>query len=260
MIDINIAKLAVQYIEKMLKLNIGLGVVVLDDNRKNCTKSYYNNNTLYINANTGNEFVKLVLHEIVHMVADSRNIMCTSKNGRYHNKKYKQIANKLGLKVENVESSGFCDIIIPIQLYDIVNKINDTMVNREGQIEISDSELKKKCSTRKYICPSCQNSIRATKDVNIICGDCGVTLIKCSSNSDSRKTKVKCIKQPKNKNELSEYCLSANINYKKASAYHHNHKELTAKQVIIYYRPDCYINILGQLVIPQEYGTKIVLD
>lgn len=31
---------------------------------------------------------------------------------------------------------------------------------------------KRPSSTRKYICPCCHNSVRATKDVHIICADC----------------------------------------------------------------------------------------
>lgn len=30
----------------------------------------------------------------------------------------------------------------------------------------------KRSSTRKYVCPCCGNSVRATKAVNLICGDC----------------------------------------------------------------------------------------
>lgn len=30
----------------------------------------------------------------------------------------------------------------------------------------------KRSSTRKYKCPCCGNSVRATKTVNVICGDC----------------------------------------------------------------------------------------
>lgn len=30
----------------------------------------------------------------------------------------------------------------------------------------------RKCSTRKYICPNCNMSVRATKYVYIICGNC----------------------------------------------------------------------------------------
>ncbi len=34
------------------------------------------------------------------------------------------------------------------------------------------TEPPKRSSTRKYVCPCCKQSIRATKEVNIICGDC----------------------------------------------------------------------------------------
>ena len=37
----------------------------------------------------------------------------------------------------------------------------------------------KKSSSRKYICPCCGTSIRATKKVNIGCLDCGVPMIEC---------------------------------------------------------------------------------
>lgn len=40
------------------------------------------------------------------------------------------------------------------------------MVNNEGN----------KCNVRKYQCPKCGNSVRATKEVNIICGDCMIKM------------------------------------------------------------------------------------
>ena len=32
--------------------------------------------------------------------------------------------------------------------------------------------IAKKTSTRKYVCPVCGNSFRATKDINVLCMDC----------------------------------------------------------------------------------------
>ena len=34
------------------------------------------------------------------------------------------------------------------------------------------TKTRKPSSTRKYICPICHQSVRATKVVNILCGDC----------------------------------------------------------------------------------------
>ena len=36
----------------------------------------------------------------------------------------------------------------------------------------------KTSSTRKYQCPKCKNSVRATKDLSIICGDCRISFVK----------------------------------------------------------------------------------
>ena len=41
-----------------------------------------------------------------------------------------------------------------------------------GTLPKGGSRTKKPSSTRKYICPKCGNSCRATKTINIICGDC----------------------------------------------------------------------------------------
>ena len=40
-----------------------------------------------------------------------------------------------------------------------------------------DLKIRKKTSTRKYICPMCLQSVRATKIVNIICGDCDSNMV-----------------------------------------------------------------------------------
>ena len=74
-------------------------------------------------------------------------------------------------------------------------------------------------------------------------------------------TDEQVIEYYKNKSiSFAEKCRQANIDYNKAKAYRYQHPELTDNQVICLYNPNCYINILGQLVIPQEDGTKIVLD
>jgi DNA-directed RNA polymerase subunit RPC12/RpoP len=37
---------------------------------------------------------------------------------------------------------------------------------------------KKKTSTRKYVCPKCGNSFRATKDIHVLCMDCNEQFVK----------------------------------------------------------------------------------
>ena len=45
--------------------------------------------------------------------------------------------------------------------------------SKKGNGEKEGSKTKKKSSTRKYVCPKCGLSIRATKEVHIACIDCG---------------------------------------------------------------------------------------
>ena len=68
------------------------------------------------------------------------------------------------------------------------NITKPTDINRAGELLFpvgiggngsgGSSTAKKKTSTRKYICPSCGNSFRATKDLNVMCIDCFETFIK----------------------------------------------------------------------------------
>lgn len=52
------------------------------------------------------------------------------------------------------------------------------------------------------------------------------------------------------KSELHILCDKLGVNYKKAYNYKRRHPELTDEQVIIHYRPDYWINWLGELVTP----------
>jgi len=38
-------------------------------------------------------------------------------------------------------------------------------------------EKKKKSPTKKYICPICEELVKATKSVNIRCGDCNFRMV-----------------------------------------------------------------------------------
>lgn len=57
--------------------------------------------------------------------------------------------------------------------------------------EKRDKSGERKSSTRKYICPQCGQSVRATKEVNIICGVCNLPMAEVGSlnkNNDGQKT------------------------------------------------------------------------
>lgn len=135
------------------------------------------------------ETVATMLHEMVHLYNLARGVQDTSRGGSYHNKKFKAEAEKRALHIEHDARIGYsitsptpelCDFIISQGWTDI------TMARREwASISLGGGEKgksgkgtggegteKTKSSTRKYVCPCCGQSVRATKIVNILCGDC----------------------------------------------------------------------------------------
>ncbi len=126
-----------------------------------------------------------LVHEMVHICCMETGIKDTSNNGRYHNKRFKTEAEMRDLKIAYAPTIGW-SVTEPTEgfirnlkawgLYDACENY------RLGALQTDDSEgtdkPRKKSSTRKYYCPVCGNSVRATKDVNILCMDCNVQMIK----------------------------------------------------------------------------------
>ena len=120
-----------------------------------------------------NEIAATMIHEMCHQYASVHNMQDTSRAGNYHNKLFKRIAENHGLTVECVQTIGWSHT----ELTDETAKAIDKFVTENGSKIIYRSPVFKgqavrSSSTRKYVCPICANSVRATKAVNIICADC----------------------------------------------------------------------------------------
>lgn len=130
--------------------------------------------------------VSTMLHEMVHIYNLMNNIQDCSRGNTYHNKKFKEKAESVGLIIEYDSRIGW-SVTSPsddLILYICEQGWSDILMNR-GEFGIrsgvggasgsSGTDLpktKKPSSTRKYICPCCKMSVRATKDVRIMCVDC----------------------------------------------------------------------------------------
>lgn len=133
--------------------------------------------------------VSTLLHEMVHIYNLQNGIQDTSRGNTYHNKKFKAKAESVGLVIDYDRKIGF-SVTSPSEAlidYIIEQGWSDILLNRFDLIRIStgtgaasssgdDDNQKKPSSTRKYICPKCGMSVRATKTVNLICGDCNETM------------------------------------------------------------------------------------
>ena len=152
--------------------------------------------------------VSTLLHEMTHIYNLMHGIQDTSRNGQYHNKRFKEKAESVGLVISHDERNGWSHTQPSEELtvYIQEKKWKDiTLVRSNGVYIPSDPEdesqgdsessgssedgrkIRKPSSTRKYICPACGQSIRATKVVNIICGDCNTKMLSELDSEDMQK-------------------------------------------------------------------------
>lgn len=129
-----------------------------------------------------------MLHEMVHLYNLAHGVKDCSRGGVYHNKKFKEEAEQRGLNVEHHEKYGWTLTSPSEELLDYI--LTQGWANIEMNRGLGwcpppstggksgagsgtgAQRPKAKSSTRKYVCPCCGQSVRATKTVNIICGDC----------------------------------------------------------------------------------------
>lgn len=124
--------------------------------------------------------VATLVHEMVHYYCQLNSIQDTSRGGTYHNKRFKGEAEKRGLLIEYDEKIGFSLTQPAPALKSFCSRQgwrNKLTISRGGNFGGNDPKPKKPTSTRKYVCPCCAQSVRATKDVNLICGDCTAAML-----------------------------------------------------------------------------------
>lgn len=134
------------------------------------------------------EVIDTLIHEMVHLYCRENGIQEVSRGGKYHNGKFKELAEAKGLVcvrqgiygwnsvgtgndslIEYALSKGWSELKIERHTFGRV-AIGGSGAAHGGAATETDG--KRPSSTRKLQCPCCGNSVRATKAVNIICGDC----------------------------------------------------------------------------------------
>lgn len=119
-----------------------------------------------------------LLHEMVHLHNLVMEIKDVSRGGTYHNTKFKKTAEAHGLLCEHDTRIGWSLTKLQGLTMDLIDSAGfDKAVFSMGRKDIDfegagEKRKKKKSSVRKYVCPKCGCIIRASKEVNVICGDC----------------------------------------------------------------------------------------
>ena len=119
------------------------------------------------------EVFATLLHEMCHQYASMNKLQDCSRSGQYHNKIFKKIAETHGLKCECVAKIGWSHTELSPDTDKLAEEfLSENSGNLIFRLPVTHGQILKSSSTRKYVCPVCGNSVRATKSVNIMCLDC----------------------------------------------------------------------------------------
>ena len=138
--------------------------------------------------------VATLLHEMCHCFNEKQGVKDCTRDNTYHNKDFKAVAEACDLVVENhptyswsitSPSGALLEFCVENNLTEIRlcrNDITSIIVGGTGTHAgtFTGAAGRKPSSTRKYICPCCGMSVRATREVNIACLDCNSPLLLAS--------------------------------------------------------------------------------
>ena len=138
------------------------------------------------------EVIATLLHEMVHYFNYVKGVQDCSRGNTYHNRKFRDAAEAHGLLVDHHEKYGWTITSPSDELLEVILKydLTDILINRNefGGFQITGTGTNngaptvvgitpRKSSSRKYVCPCCGMSIRATRVVNVACLDCDEQLL-----------------------------------------------------------------------------------
>jgi hypothetical protein len=121
-----------------------------------------------------------LLHEAVHGLAHARGVQDTSRQGRFHNRRYAALARELGLDVVQVEGIGWSGTSVPPATADAYDQALDvlgaalTLWRRAELARPAGPERPR--SSVACVC-ACERRIRVSRSTleaaPILCGACG---------------------------------------------------------------------------------------
>lgn len=124
------------------------------------------------------EFVLEMMKRMVDFYSTNiLHVKSSSRGGYYYNRNFQKEAEKHCLYATYTGSSKGYSCVSPAEkLSEWISDNKDKLHYNGSSQFVSDYKNGGKCSTRKYVCPSCGDSVRATKEVYIRCGKCGVRM------------------------------------------------------------------------------------
>lgn len=121
------------------------------------------------------ETCSTLIHEMVHLLNLQNGVQDTSRSGLYHNRKFKTTAEEHGLVIEKGPKYGWHVTSLSPEAEEFIKGLGKSGFSLvRPRVKTLKGSSSSGSSSRKYVCPCCGTIIRATKEVNVQCGDCGV--------------------------------------------------------------------------------------
>ena len=130
----------------------------------------------------GERTFKTLLHEAVHSVAAATGVQDTSRQGRYHNRRFAALATAMGLVVEPMAGVGchtpeLTDATKTL-FANTIRDLDDSIEIWQERTLVGGGTKGKGSRNVKLVCPRCQRIIRASRkciDIGPIrCEPCGL--------------------------------------------------------------------------------------
>lgn len=116
-----------------------------------------------------------LVHEMCHQYCQERDLKDTSRSGTYHNKTFREVAEAHGLSISYDKRIGWSETkpgkgLLAMEERGAFAQVENSLHRKGGARK--DPATRAASSTRKYVCPDCGMSVRATREVRVMCMDC----------------------------------------------------------------------------------------
>ncbi len=123
------------------------------------------------------EICATLLHEQVHLYCILHHIKDTSNHNRYHNKRFKKVAEDHGLIITYQDSAGWSGTELDDDAKKYVKKLNIK------PFEFRREHVYRGSNLHRFSCPNCGDpSVYAVKDQHVLCGRCNIPLVRIQTN------------------------------------------------------------------------------
>ncbi|MGG3241162.1 hypothetical protein ABER61_04500 [Brevibacillus formosus] len=133
------------------------------------------------------ETMDTMLLEMVHLYNAVKGVQDTSRNGTYHNKRFKAECERRGFYFPDKEPDKKYGWAFQKLAEETKKKIMELEIN-QGVFVIArkafggggsgGGEGEKKSNSYKWVCPGCELTVRSSKpDISVRCGECDLLMI-----------------------------------------------------------------------------------